>query len=50
MNSKDSPSDSDHQLNTPPPVMGSWRNLYLLVIGNLLVMIGLFYMLTRAYS
>jgi len=30
-----------------PPVLGSWRNVYLLVASVLFVLIGLFYALTR---
>ena len=33
-----------------PPILGSWKKLYLLVIGNLFVLILLFYLLTRSYS
>jgi len=33
-----------------PPILGSWKKLYLLVIGNLFVLILLFYLLTRNYS
>ena len=33
----------------PPPVLGSWRNLYLLVAGALLLDIALFAMFTRAF-
>jgi hypothetical protein len=31
----------------PPPVLGSWRNVYALVVGVLAVLIALFYALTR---
>ncbi|MEO8602682.1 MAG: hypothetical protein ABI629_08905 [bacterium] len=31
----------------PPPMLGSWRNLYLLVIGELALLVALFYALTR---
>jgi hypothetical protein len=30
-----------------PPVLGSWRNVYLLVVSVLFVLIALFYALTR---
>ena len=30
-----------------PPILGSWRNIYLLVLGELGVLVGLFYALTR---
>ena len=31
----------------PPPLLGSWRNVYALVVVNLAVLIALFYLLTR---
>lgn len=34
----------------PPPVGGSWRNLYLVVLGSLALLIGLLWLLTRAYG
>lgn len=33
----------------PPPLLGSWRNLYAVVIANLVVMIALFWLITWAY-
>lgn len=33
-----------------PPVFKSWRGWYLLVIGFLLLLIILFYLLTKTYS
>lgn len=33
-----------------PPIGGSWRVLYAVVIGNLALLILLFYMFTRAFS
>ena len=33
--------------NEPPPILGSWRNVYTLVVVVLFVLIGLFYVLTR---
>ncbi|MCC9167643.1 hypothetical protein [Pontibacter harenae] len=33
-----------------PPILGSWRNLYLLVLGNLAFLIILFYLITRIYE
>jgi hypothetical protein len=38
------------QENEKPPVLGSWKNLYFLVIGFLIFLIFLFYALTLAYS
>ncbi len=34
----------------PPPVLGRWRNFYLVVLVLLAVLIGSFYLLTRRYS
>jgi len=34
----------------PPPIGGSWRNLYATVLVALAVMIVLFYLFTRAFS
>jgi len=31
----------------PPPLLGSWRNVYALIVLVLAVLIGLFYALTR---
>jgi hypothetical protein len=31
----------------PPPLLGSWRNVYVLVVAVLAVLIALFYTLTR---
>ncbi|MDC0713695.1 hypothetical protein POL68_34835 [Stigmatella sp. ncwal1] len=38
------------ELDDTPPLLGSWRNIYLLVLGNLALLIALFWALTRAYS
>lgn len=35
---------------SPPPVLGSWRNLYLFVLGTLGAVILSLYLITRAYS
>jgi len=37
-------------LNEPPPVGGTWRNVYLFVVGALAVVIVLLYALTRVFS
>ena len=31
----------------PPPILGSWRNVYLFVAGELVVLVVLFWALTR---
>ena len=33
-----------------PPILGSWRKLYLLVLGNLALLIAVFYLLTKYYE
>ena len=33
-----------------PPIGGSWRVLYAIVIGNLALLILLFYVFTKAFS
>ena len=33
----------------PPPILGSWRRLYTLVLCNLALLIALFYALTVVY-
>ena len=38
------------ELDDAPPLLGSWRNIYLLVLGTLALLIALFWVLTRAYS
>ena len=35
------------ELETPPPILGRWQNVYLLVLGELAVLIGVFYALAR---
>jgi len=38
------------ELDDAPPLLGSWRNIYLFVLGTLALLIALFWALTRAYS
>jgi hypothetical protein len=33
----------------PPPVGGSWKTLYAVVLANLAVLVVLFYLFTRAF-
>jgi hypothetical protein len=37
------------QAEEPPPVGGSWRNLYTVVLLNLAALAALFYLFTRAF-
>lgn len=34
----------------PPPILGSWRNLYAVVLGTFAAMVLVLWWLTRAYS
>ncbi|HEX8283817.1 MAG TPA: hypothetical protein VF588_10705 [Pyrinomonadaceae bacterium] len=43
----DEPHARDEE--APPPVGGSWRNLYAAVLLNLAALIVLFYLFTRAF-
>ncbi len=38
------------ELDDAPPLLGSWRNIYLFVLGTLALLIALFWALTRAYA
>ncbi|WP_164890990.1 hypothetical protein [Botryobacter ruber] len=33
-----------------PPILGSWKKLYLLVLGNLAFLVVVFYFLTKYYE
>lgn len=37
-------------LETPPPVMGTWPRLYALVVGNLALLVAVFWWITRSYA
>lgn len=37
-------------LDDRPPLLGSWRNLYLMVIGTLAGLVLIFWWLTRHYA
>ena len=41
---------STPEQDPPPPLLGSWRNLYALVLGNLAFLVLLFWWLTWSYS
>lgn len=38
------------ELDDTPPLLGSWRNIYAVVLGNLAVLVLLFWLITRVYS
>ncbi|WP_187270173.1 hypothetical protein [Pontibacter qinzhouensis] len=33
-----------------PPILGSWKRIYALVLGNLVATILIFYLITRFYA
>jgi hypothetical protein len=37
------------ELEDAPPVLGSWRNVYGVVLGTLVVLVALFWALAKAY-
>lgn len=39
-------TDQDDQ----PPILGTWKNVYVFVLGNLIVLISLLYLFTKYYS
>ena len=43
-------SDEQFRPDEPPPFGGSWTRLYALVLGNLLVLIVIFYLFTKAFG
>ena len=45
MTAGDGPEDDE-----PPPLLGSWRRLYALVIGALVAIVVLLALLTRAFA
>ena len=49
MHNKPTRSQSLNDKDGPPPVGGSWRTLYAVVLINLAVLVLLFYLFTRAF-
>jgi len=43
-------SDDPDRLDAPPPLLGSWRNLYALVLGALAAQIALYSWLSWVLS
>ena len=39
-----------HSVEEPPPLGGSWKNLYAAVLVNLAALVALFYLFTRAFG
>ncbi|HEX9251110.1 MAG TPA: hypothetical protein VF870_02660 [Ignavibacteriaceae bacterium] len=42
--------NSKNMIEDKPPFLGSWNKIYLLVFGELIVLIILFYLFTKAFS
>jgi hypothetical protein len=38
------------ELDDAPPLLGSWRNIYLLVLGTLALLVAVFSAITWAYA
>lgn len=34
----------------PPPILGSWRNLYVLVLGTFALMVLVLWLVTQVYT
>lgn len=43
----DATPEPPNEPDEPPPILGSWRNVYLFVAIELAVLVALFYALTR---
>jgi hypothetical protein len=43
----DAPPAGRDQPDAPPPILGSWRALYLLLVAELVALVALFAALTR---
>jgi hypothetical protein len=42
--------DEKPVIDEPPPFLGSWRRVYVMVVCYLGVLIGLFYLFTRRFA
>ena len=38
------------ELDDAPPILSSWRNIYLLLVGALAAMVLVFWLIDRAYA
>ena len=36
--------------NEKPPILGSWKNLYLLLVGALIIQVLIYYSITISFS
>lgn len=48
--SKETESKQDINQQAKPPILGSWKNMYIFVFGHLIVLILLFYLFTQYFS
>jgi hypothetical protein len=44
------PEKTAAKVEDPPPILGSWRNFYALVLGMLVLDIVMLYLFTRIFS
>jgi hypothetical protein len=44
------PADRSHVPDDPPPILGSWRNVYTAILIYLTFIIVSFYVFTRIFS
>lgn len=44
------PAPARPELDETPPLLGSWRNIYVVVLGNLALLVLIFWLLTRAFN
>lgn len=42
--------NSKNIIDDKPPFLGSWNKIYLIVFGELIILIGLFYLFTKVFS
>lgn len=50
MMQNDTPAAERPAPDDPPPLLGRWRNLYIVVLGNLALLIALFWTITRVFN
>lgn len=50
MTDPETPQAERDALDDRPPLLGSWRNLYFMVIGTLATLVTIFWWLTRHYA
>jgi hypothetical protein len=43
-------NDFNNHIEDKPPFLGSWNKIYAVVLGELIILIVLFYLFTKAFS